>query len=162
MGYDIELIEDGEPVCVEPHSVGSILVVGGNDRAEMTITYNYSDQFKALDEAERLDWLNGKSGAETIERLERAVVTLGTEVHRGPYYVLKLEYAEASNEWIERLGNVDFEAPENAELFAEALKLGVIYNTGGYWKSTPGNAGHVLNILLSWAKQCPNACWRIS
>ena len=25
-----------------------------------------------------------------------------------------------------------------------------------YWKATPGNAGHALNILLYWAKMHPN------
>lgn len=28
-----------------------------------------------------------------------------------------------------------------------------------YWKSTRGNAGHVLNVLLGWAKQHPEGIW---
>jgi len=29
--------------------------------------------------------------------------------------------------------------------------------SGDYWESTPGNAGHALSILLRWAKQHPDA-----
>jgi hypothetical protein len=28
-----------------------------------------------------------------------------------------------------------------------------------YWKATPGNAGYALAILLSWARQHPEAVW---
>jgi hypothetical protein len=28
-----------------------------------------------------------------------------------------------------------------------------------YWAPTPGNAGHVIHVLLAWAKQHPNATW---
>ncbi len=31
-----------------------------------------------------------------------------------------------------------------------------------YWASTKGNVGYALNILLGWAKQHPEAVWRIS
>jgi len=30
-----------------------------------------------------------------------------------------------------------------------------------YWESTPGNAGYALNILLGWAKQHPDAMFRV-
>ena len=30
-----------------------------------------------------------------------------------------------------------------------------------YWKATPGNAGHSLSILLQWAKQHPNATFKV-
>lgn len=35
-------------------------------------------------------------------------------------------------------------------------KLGKIRDDD-YWKSTPGNAGHVLSVLLEWANEYPNA-----
>lgn len=28
-----------------------------------------------------------------------------------------------------------------------------------YWKATPGNAGHILSVLLKWARQHPEAIW---
>lgn len=31
-----------------------------------------------------------------------------------------------------------------------------------YWKATPGNAGHALAVLLGWARQHPEAVFRIS
>lgn len=31
-----------------------------------------------------------------------------------------------------------------------------------YWKATPGNAGHMLNLLLDWARQHPNAVFKVS
>lgn len=31
-----------------------------------------------------------------------------------------------------------------------------------YWKDTPGNAGHALNVLLKWAAQYPDATWEVS
>lgn len=31
-----------------------------------------------------------------------------------------------------------------------------------YWAPTPGNAGYALNILLGWARQYPNARFRVS
>jgi hypothetical protein len=31
-----------------------------------------------------------------------------------------------------------------------------------YWKATPGNVGHALDILLGWARQYPQAVWRVS
>jgi hypothetical protein len=31
-----------------------------------------------------------------------------------------------------------------------------------YWASTPGNAGHILHLLLGWAKLYPEAIWRVS
>ena len=31
-----------------------------------------------------------------------------------------------------------------------------------YWAPTPGNAGYAANILLKWARQHPDAVWRVS
>jgi hypothetical protein len=31
-----------------------------------------------------------------------------------------------------------------------------------YWKPTPGNAGHMLNVLLGWARQHPEAVFKVS
>lgn len=31
-----------------------------------------------------------------------------------------------------------------------------------YWAPTPGNAGHAAAILLGWARQYPDAVWRVS
>lgn len=40
-------------------------------------------------------------------------------------------------------------------------KLGTRKYEKDYWAPTPGNAGHALSILLKWAKQYPNAVFRV-
>lgn len=30
-----------------------------------------------------------------------------------------------------------------------------------YWASTPGNAGHMCSLLLSWARLHPDALWKV-
>ena len=40
-------------------------------------------------------------------------------------------------------------------------KLGTTQDSD-YWKPTPGNAGHALNILLTWAVDNPDAIFRVS
>lgn len=46
-------------------------------------------------------------------------------------------------------------------LEAAVAKLGT-KRASDYWASTPGNAGYACNILLGWAKQHPDATWRVS
>lgn len=46
------------------------------------------------------------------------------------------------------------------DLQAGVTLLGTKRNNN-YWKSTPGNAGHILNILLTWAKAHPNAKFEV-
>ncbi len=41
------------------------------------------------------------------------------------------------------------------------ILLGV-YRDKDYWAATPGNAGHALSILLQWARQHPNAYFKVS
>jgi len=40
-------------------------------------------------------------------------------------------------------------------------KLGT-KRSSDYWAATQGNAGHVLNLLLGWARQWPDAVFRVS
>lgn len=41
-----------------------------------------------------------------------------------------------------------------------AIKVLGTYRDDDYWESTPGNAGHVLSVLLKWGKQYPNAIFK--
>ncbi|KKK53646.1 hypothetical protein LCGC14_3092730, partial [marine sediment metagenome] len=34
--------------------------------------------------------------------------------------------------------------------------------SGDYWAATQGNAGYALNILLGWAKEYPEAVFKVS
>jgi hypothetical protein len=89
-------------------------VLGGTNRAELNVTYNYSPFYhEYLDKKEGLEFLDGKKAEECIPRLEKAVSILGVET-----------------------------------------------DTDDYWKATKGNAA--LAILLSWAKQHPNAIFKVS
>lgn len=80
MSFDLGLYYDNEPAPVPRHTEGGVYAVGGITTAELTITYNYSHHFAThLDTEQGIDWLYGKLAIETIERLEAAVLALGTE-----------------------------------------------------------------------------------
>lgn len=53
-------------------------------------------------------------------------------------------------------------AKDTVERLKKAVKALGTKQTGDYWEVTKGNAGHALNVLLGWAKQHPEATWRIS
>lgn len=44
-------------------------------------------------------------------------------------------------------------------LHAAVRALGT-FQADDYWDQTPGNAGHILELLLRWAKQNPTACFQ--
>lgn len=41
-----------------------------------------------------------------------------------------------------------------------AINILGTYRDDDYWESTPGNAGHVLSVLLKWSNQYPNAIFK--
>lgn len=117
MGWDVDLIdEQGQTVEVPIQQEGGIIAVGGSPYASMSVTWNYSKfYYEHLDESEGFRWLNGKKAKDTIERLSKAILELGTE-----------------------------------------------QSVRGYWEGTKGNAGHILKIMLDWARLYPEAEWGIS
>ena len=53
-------------------------------------------------------------------------------------------------------------ARETIERLENSLKeLGSEFS-GDYWEQTPGNAGRIIDILLTWAYLHPEAIWRIN
>ena len=52
-------------------------------------------------------------------------------------------------------------ASETIERLAAAVEALGTEQDDNYWKATPGNAGHALNILLRWAKDNPDAVWAV-
>lgn len=79
MSYDVGLYEK-KLVKVKPHEEGGTFVLGGVDRAELNITYNYSQHFyRELDREKGLRWLYGKTGEDVIPHLEKAIAVLGVE-----------------------------------------------------------------------------------
>lgn len=85
MSYDISLTKDGGSVKVGTHTEGGTYSMGGTDRAELNITYNYSWFFRRfLDSEKGIRWLYGRKARDCVERLEKAVEALGT--HRFENY----------------------------------------------------------------------------
>lgn len=125
MSYDISLLHPGRlnhpycepgcddchwcriPVKVARHEEGGTYALGGIDRAELNVTYNYWPHF-------RFGRLDGRTAHNTIPMLAYAVRRLGTQRDQD------------------------------------------------YWAATPGNAGHAASILLGWARQHPDAVWRVT
>ena len=116
MGWWIYLNGEGEEaLSVDPHFEGGVLALGGMDKAEISVTWNYSEYyFKHIDEENGIRWLHEKKAKDTIVRLENAITALGTE------------------------------------------------RSNDYWESTPGNAGHILQVLANWAHQHPEGEWYVS
>ena len=81
MSYDICLrCQDGELAQVPRQSEGGTYCVGGTTDAHLNATYNYCRLFRlALGDPDGVRWLYGKSGHNTIARLEKAVDALGTQ-----------------------------------------------------------------------------------
>ena len=78
MSWDIALQVDGESVPVDHHEgEGGTYEVGGTDRAELNVTYNYSEVTKLVDFHFR-DKLNGRLAGRTIALLRTVVERLGT------------------------------------------------------------------------------------
>jgi len=95
MSYDLGLYYDDKVALVARHEEGGTYVLGGTADAELNITYNYSGfYYQYLDEEKGLRWLYGKTGAETVERLEKAVGILGT--------------CRDDNYWNQTLGNAGY------------------------------------------------------
>jgi hypothetical protein len=69
--------ENGAAVEVERHSEGGTFAVGGNDKAELNVTYNYAKCYGLADFS--LRDLNGMKGKDAIALLERVATFLGTE-----------------------------------------------------------------------------------
>jgi hypothetical protein len=125
MSWWIDLeYDDHKPCLVAPFSAGGVLSathIDGNlvlvpsEDPSVNVTYNYSKfYYDEIDQEQGIRWLDGKLAQDTIERLELAVLHLGT--------------SQSSN----------------------------------YWDANEGNAGYILNVLLSWAKAHPEARWSVS
>jgi hypothetical protein len=133
MSYDLRLVdENGSTFSMpESHHEGGTMPIDGYTESDFNITYNYGwFYYQCLDKDNGLRWLYGKTGKETIERLAKAIIELGT--------------------------NLYFRLPELKRL-DEITKEDRIYD---YWCPTPGNAGAALEPLLSAAKEFPHGIWK--
>lgn len=53
------------------------------------------------------------------------------------------------------------QAKDTIERLEKAVEILGVERDSDYWAATPGNAGHALNVLASWAKQYPEAVWHV-
>ena len=78
MSYDIDLKnKDGQVVSVDKHEEGGTYCMGGIAKASLNVTYNYSPFYRCfLDKDYGIRWLYGKTGEQSIPRLEHAIKKL--------------------------------------------------------------------------------------
>lgn len=79
MSWDVALVGDNGVVRVAAHEEGGTYVLGGNDRAELNVTYNYGPVYRRVLGHNLIDWLDGERAGDTIDTLKRVVVELGVE-----------------------------------------------------------------------------------
>lgn len=78
MSYDIYLMKGDEVAQIERHEEGGTYLIGGNTDAHLNVTYNYAGYYyEHLDADKGIRWLYGKQAKDTVERLEKAIETLG-------------------------------------------------------------------------------------
>lgn len=84
MSYDIDLTDPvtGDVLEVDNahHLRGGTYMVGGTKRLHFNITYNYSKHFKRVLGEEGIRSLYGKTGAESIPIIKKAISELGDDV----------------------------------------------------------------------------------
>ena len=76
MSWDVYL---GSGVKVDQHEDGGTYVLGGTDRAELNVTYNYGQVYREAIGHNLIDWLDGERAGDTITLLREVVDNLGTE-----------------------------------------------------------------------------------
>lgn len=84
MSWDITLVDKtDECVKVASHEEGGTFVVGGTERAELNITYNYGARYREALDTEQNDILHvildGKTGNETLITLAKIITALGID-----------------------------------------------------------------------------------
>lgn len=170
MSYWVTLQDErGKALEVEPHSEGGTYALGGTEEASLNVTYNYASCYSSVEvEVEpgdpkpfSLRLLHDIPAGVTIPWLEKVVAELGTERYEGQYWV---PYFALGNDSIETMVARARERGQTIreEADPETGEVRYLYDTGGYWKATPGNAGYAASILLAWARQYPQGVWEVN
>lgn len=80
MGWTVQLVQNGDVVEAPTRAKGTTYALTGVPRAELDVTFNYSDKIKdATGWSDSLRELSGKQAGDTISELRAAVQLLGTE-----------------------------------------------------------------------------------
>lgn len=85
MSYDIDLTDPVTGAVIEfdtPHQMrGGTYRVGGDTRAHLNVTYNYSQYYVAAFGPDGIRTIYGLTGAQSMPVLEKAMLRLGNDVH---------------------------------------------------------------------------------
>lgn len=185
MGWDISL-RDKDDISHTVHRMhaGGIIetdanlvpLTTGTQDASMSVTYNYAPfYYQTIDPEEGMRWFDGKRADDSIQRLRQACLELGTGPYDGPRYVFTMDYIVPKDREIIIHGYLPEEilAQSNPDQIAyinekmdrasvqQLISRKVVYDTGGYWKSCPANAGYILSVMLLWANQHPDGIWHV-
>ena len=107
--------------------------------------------------------LEGDSG-EVESHTEGGVVAIGgseepsmsVTYNYSPFYYNHLDKGQGFSWLNEKV------AKDTVERLEKAIKELGTEQSEDYWEATPGNAGHILNVLRGWAKQYPEGVWNVS
>lgn len=176
MSYDVRLYYPDNSSktarLAEAHNIGTLSGYPHTHTPATQITYNYSAYYyQVLDRQHGLYWLNGKIAEQTISKLCAAVAALGVAKEVTSSYVWKTPSASDARV---RSGLVSLPAEFRdahgltkpvCELTPDQLSfvvsMDLVLPRGAYWLATPGNAGYVLSVLLSWAEELKDAVWEV-
>jgi hypothetical protein len=159
MSYNVSLWANEEIVELpEKYAEGGTYVLGGSNKADLNITYNYSGMYRDVFGEGGMNVFDGMNAGESIALLEQAVSKLGTKRYDGRNWQFSFNAPRAIWKTFQKY---DWDNPENRAIMDGFIRAGWLYDGGAYWKATPGNAGHALSILLEWAKIAPHGVWRV-
>jgi hypothetical protein len=82
MSWWVYLEENGDPVAVANHSEGGTYAIGGIERAELNVTYNYGVCFHLAGIDGFRETLDGQKAADVTPALQSAVEKLGTQQYK--------------------------------------------------------------------------------
>lgn len=163
MSYWVYLENSDGPVEVESHSDGGTYALGGTTDAELNVTYNYGWLFRAAASIAILEnspgndglahWrkdglraLDGELAGEAVGTLDRLTAAFVRSVPKvwpppGRCQPCEEEHDDSVLGWIRHVRQV---------------------NQIGYWSAEPMNAALVVAQLAEWARQHPDASFRVS
>lgn len=141
MSYDIYIVDvEGNTITSdEKHNVsGGTYELGGSNELWLNITYNYSEYFYRYFGKDGIRSLYGKSVADTMSDIARAIVFMREEA-------------------------VTFVPPETKEELdinnPSKFKI-VKFDPDNYWSKTPMNAAKALKNLLDIGAMAPEGFWK--
>lgn len=108
--------------------------------------------------------MNENGVVQVAPHFEGGIITVGGNTwadmsvtwNYAPFYYQTID-KEKGFRWLD-----EKTAKESIPRLEKALKTLGANTSNDYWEATPGNAGRILDMMLEWAKQKPDAVWEIS